>query len=379
MPIAAQSALQTQLAGFRSDVSNSTNQVVNIIAVGDSETSGNGASAPANSWLNKLNSQLQAEFGNGGTGIIPLFNNAAEEASIDSNTLYKWVLKGPGWRGGAPGIGPNSPNQAKGKYSLYFGAADNADVAATLPNVANVDGFCVYYVTYRDTGDGITYSIDGGAQALLPGSNRVTPMLIPRKSCVAAGGIGTHTLTLSGPSTGEMFLFGAEGTNGKTGVRVHNVAYPGSDTYFVGHHPESQLAPFLGLIGNISLVVNAYGGENDWQQSPEYNPATYAAYLRNSISFFQGLYPLPSILLIGETNDEYAAMNPNGFGTQAAYQIAQQGVVSADPSLAFFSFADLLGDWETANANGYMYDHVHPNDAGHALIAKRLYSFLFGD
>ncbi len=380
IPIAAQSALPTQLAGFRSDISNSTNQVVNIIAFGDSETSGSGASVAAKSWLNKLTTQLQAEFGNGGTGIIPLFDNEAQEAAIGSNTLYKWVLNGPGWTGGVPAIDPNSPNQGYAKYSLYYGPVDNPNVTATLPNIPNVDGFCIYYVTYRNTGEGITYSIDGSGPALLRGSNMVTLRFIPARSCVVApGGFGTHTLTLRAPSVGEMFLFGAEGISGTNGVRVHNLAYAGSDTYFIGHNTESQLAPFIRLIGNISLVINAYGGENDWQQSPEYNPSTYAAYLQNSISFFQGLYPLPSILLIGETNDRNARSNPNGFGNQAAYQAAQQGVVSGNPSLAFFSIADLLGDWGTANANGYMYDHVHPNDAGHALIAKRLYSFLFGD
>lgn len=379
VPIAAQSALPAQLAGFRSDLDNSTNQVINIVAIGDSETYGTGASAPANSWLQKLTAQLQAEFGNGGTGIIPLFDNVAEEATT-GNTLYKWVLNGPGWRGGVPAIGPNSPKQSYPKYSLYYGPSDNANLTATLPNIPNVYGFCIYFVTYLNTSQGITYSIDGGGQALLNGSNTITRRLIPGKSCVLApDGFGTHTLTLWAPSTGQMFLFGAEGISGTTGVRVHNLAYAGSDTYFAGHDTESQLAPFIGLIGNISLVLDGYGGENDWQQSPEYKPATYATYLQNSISYFQELYPAPSILLVGETNDEYAARNPNGFGTQAAYQGAQQGVGEANPSVAFFSIAELLGDWETANANGYMYDHAHPNDAGQALIAKRLYSFIFGD
>ena len=364
-------------AAFKTDVGNSSNQVVNIVALGDSETSGNGASVPANSWLNKLTAQLQAEFGNGGTGLIPLYDNVAQEAVIGSKTMYKWVLSGPGWRGGAPDIGPNSPNQHYQKYSLYYGAANHADVTATLPNIPNVDAFCIYYVTYRDTGQGITYSIDGGGQALLPGSNHITSRLIPAKSCVKAGGVGTHTLTLSAPAAGEMFLFGAEGTHGTTGVRVHNLAYAGSDAYFVGHDTESQLAPLIGLIGNISLVINAYGGENDWQQSPEYNRVTYATYLQNSISFFQQLYPLPSILLIGETNDEHGAYDMNGFGTQAVYQDAQEEVWYANPSVAFFSFANLLGSWATANAHGYMYDHVHPNDAGQALIANRLYFFIF--
>ena len=286
-----------------------------------------------------------------------------------------------------------------------------------------MDQFCISYALSTDTSAGLSYQIDGGSVTLIPGSNATAASTTPQApACVSAGPLGTHSITLIPPATGNAHIFGVEPNEGVTlgnkGFVIHNLAYSGADVAFVGSNPTSQMAWWAAGNGNtnnapvgtspqtspgnrndVSLVILA-DGENDFTQGQttgprEYTPATFQTYVQNVVNYFQGWTVQPAVLMLGEPWDwcvssasdttagcngtTHAATATNLYGATLAQFKSAFATVAQTSGVSFLDIGDSWGSYWNGNKGitlGLQADHIHPSTKGYSAIAALLENWL---
>jgi hypothetical protein len=340
--------LSTWLSALRS----ANTQVVNVAIVGDSIAQGLGTVGNGgkfyNSWAQQLAMHLHTMFGNGGSGIIPVYYGVGA-----------WTQTGT-WTEGGSNLGPLQTGLSP--FNHLYSATGTANTLALM--AMDGDKINVYTQSAPDSG-ACTVSIDGTVVGTTPATTSATLQAV--KTSFAANSFGSHALTITPTNTGKCYVYGAEWTIGSTGVRVHNVSVAGARSEAFGSAPGTQNA-FLNVIpGGIQLAIVSLG-VNDFHAGNNEALSTYTSNMQNLLTYFAGLSsPAPSVLIVDENQPNTANQTP---AVNAQFTWSQ--LVSAEQSLAvsnnaaFISISELWGSYTTANSLGLMAaDGVHPNDKGH--------------
>jgi hypothetical protein len=336
----------------KSNLTACAEKACNVLIYGDSFTICDyvnchnvGPVTSTNRWAEQIRIDLQRRYGNGGTGIIPVnvgyvlgrFNNLNAEA---------WTCSGPyDFDTSYLHVGPMDSKQ--GQYGvLHMGSGavcafhDSRSIAwRTLET---------YYVSSSGT---LTASIDGKpAQVVTVKSSK------PRASIntTMASEPGTHTVIYR--SSGDSYLYGAEGRNGQ-GVSVHNLAISGSNSQSI-NSPE-KLA-FTRLIPNgIQQTVLAH-----YTNDVSARATTYTNDLRTAIAF---LKPSPILLVIPPVTSMYPS------GAQQSYT-SEILALCNPPAIDCVNIQDR---WGTTYSNAERrWNGVHPNDKGNLEEGAIIYSRL---
>jgi len=353
-------ALSTWFAALR----NANTQVVNVAIVGDSIAQGLGTVSNGgkfyNSWAQQLALHLHTLFGNGGSGIIPVYYGVGA-----------WTQTGT-WTEGGANLGPLQTGLSP--FNHLFSATGTSNNLALM--AMDGDKVNVYTQSAPDSG-ACTVSIDGTAVGTTPATTSATLQAV--KTTFAANAFGSHALTITPTATGKCYVYGAEWTIGSTGVRVHNMAVAGARSEAFGTSPSTQDA-FLNVIpGGVQLAIVSLG-VNDFHAGNNEALSTYTSNMQNLLTYVAGLAsPSPSILLLDENQPNTVNQTPavNAQFTWPQLVSAEQSLAVAN-NAAFISMSELWGSYPSANTLGLMAsDGVHPSDKGHLYYDYVLEHRLF--
>ncbi|MFL6451066.1 MAG: GDSL-type esterase/lipase family protein [Bryobacteraceae bacterium] len=340
--------LSTWLSALR----NANNQVVNVVVIGDSIAQGLGTVSNGgkfyNSWAQQFTAHLHTLFGNGGSGIIPVYYGVGA-----------WTQTGT-WTEGGSNLGPLQTGISP--FNHLYSATGTANNLALM--AMDGDKVNVYTQTAPDSG-ACTVSIDGTVVGTTPATTSAGLQAV--KTTFAASTFGSHTLTITPTTTGKCYVYAAEWTIGSTGVRVHNVGVAGARSEAFGSSPATQNA-FLNVIpGGIQLAIVSLG-VNDFHAGNNETLSTYTSNMQNLLTYVAGVSsPSPSVVMLDENQPNTLNQTPavNAQFTWSQLLSAEQSLAVSN-NAAFVSISELWGSYTSANALGMMAaDGVHPNDKGH--------------
>jgi hypothetical protein len=327
---------------------NAKNQTVNIVVMSDSfgacdqTNCGVGPATPSNRYPEQLRINLQAIYGSHGTGMVPLTYNIGSGA----NPEY-WAISGT-HDTSTNTLGPYQTTLAANAL-VHLGNGAIATFTGSIP----YDTIVTYCMTTTSTGS-IAVAIDGVAKGTACGTRTGTATAHAVVS--ASSSLGTHTTTLT--STGDSFVYAAEGTAGSTGVSVHNIATGGATSQFFGGSPSTQLA-FSDIIPGGTQAAIEMIQTNDTLYTPSIS--TFSAQVIATITHELALAGSPSFLMAIPPVDSV------GETVEAPYTAAQIAIAQTQP-IAFVNVQDRWGAaynsaaglWDLTGA----YAGIHPNDKG---------------
>ncbi len=300
------------------------------------------------SWVGVLKAALTAAgYASGGTGVVPAFISTGSSSEVDTRKVWTgaWTDYPIGYMLGS------------GRY-----VTGTANTFAFTPSEP-VDGFYVYYAKHPGAGT-FDLSVDGGAATSVPSfgafiGGGVTGGYFAQY--IAAGTLGTHTLTVTPPAAGAVFLMGVEGVAGSSGVRVSRMAVAGALTSYLD---DFDTRPLHFDLATPDLSVIALG-ENDYiTQSPL---ATYRATLDSVI--FQAQARGDVMLFITPPPGDALSIPWRAYVTEAR-------AAAADADIPVMDLTAIIASYVAGNAAGYYADLYHLSTAGHALAGAAMFYAL---
>lgn len=260
--------------------------------VADHTLCGNGCGPTVST--NRIPEQIRINYqnlyGNGGTGIVPLvYTFAASPSPVNSEA---WSVTGT-YDTTVTALGPTQSSQGTIVHLNTTAVAtfsDNRHIAYTGGNL--------YFATSAGSGT-ITIQVDGTTVGTASASSFTT-------AGTAAGGYTPRMLTVSSfasstthsvtfTASGDCYIYGWEGTNGTTGVRIHNVSVGGATSSSVGSSAAAQNA-FTDLIpGGVQFETITFL-TNDAATSLA--TATFSTNISNIVSHYQALTSSPTVVLV---------------------------------------------------------------------------------
>lgn len=277
----------------------------------------------ANGWQTQIKTALQTKYGNGGIGFINLGRGAWVKTGVWTQQTNRGPF-GQCWY---------ASNDTTKLWTLTVTEGDNADIhylngtgAAAFDVV--VDGTTTHTITPAGT-------IDSSH----------------KKANISLGANGPHTIVVKAPASGTLWLVGAAVYVGTTGVVVHNICRSGAAC-------EVQLADRLGFLPLLGTVFNFVGYvANDY--TTQIAAATYQTRINALATFLNNLGKVGFWI----PPDNGSAPKAIPLSTYESYTKAAAATVGA-------YWFDCHKAWQTyAQRTGLMYDTMHPNTAGHAVLA----------
>lgn len=355
---------------FLQCLNNAANQACHIVIIGDSfmrcdQTicgAGGGPTTATNRWPEQLRISLQAIYGSHGTGVYPVIYTAASTpAPVDSQA---WSISGT-YDTSTTTLGPT---QSNGNTLVHLATG----AVATFADNRNIpfDTLNVYCATTTSSGS-IAVAVDGVSKGTACGtiSGSTTAVLAQFAGLAAT----THTVTLT--SSGNSYLYAAEGELGTTGVSVDNVAVGGATAAMFGASATAQLA-FTDLIpgGTQAFVIMDQTNDN----AGNVVPATFSTNVSNIISHERalssaptGMLAIPPVDVVSGTTYGAAAYTAVQVGLCTSLSLTCVNVQSRGATVGSTAVGwgtayngssglwDLTGStWPTGNAG------IHPNDKG---------------
>lgn len=316
--------------------------ILNLNVIGTSIACGGVSTDYINkSWVGLLRKALATRFSDVGNGMIPTYQKTTGDIDM-------WTLAGT-WT-----------------EENLFGLMSSAKSSTVLGSTATVSfsGTGVRIVTYQGAACGrFTATIDGGAPVEF-NSNGATVAAVHWEVTGLAD--GNHTLVITQNEAGKLtLLLGIYALKGTKGVRVN------------------ANSKFGGAIANAVTNSNVLFAEIDyWSPSltiiefmtnDYFSQVPTATYKTNMQTLITRAKTFGDVLLL-----------PNGIRRETN-TIKQTDYLAALKDLAVtnnIAFMDTFdkwgGDYDYANGTlNYLYDTVHPNDAGHENIANWVVDTLF--
>jgi len=304
---------------------------VSALFVGDSITVGAYASAdlalcPDLGAAGQIRNAMQARLGNGGEGYIGLWRPEWVKTGVWAAST-DWGPFGNCWL---------AENDVAKKFTLSGIIGDNIDI---------------FYLASAGVGTA-TCSIDGGAAIdLIPvaGSN------VTRRWSLSLGDVGEHTVVISAPASGKLYLSGAAVYIGNNGAVVHNLGNSGKYSYDFYLRVSDRFSMTLFLAPKvvfIGVLANDYTGQQTL--------AIYNTRLTAVASTFAGW---------GADICLWAPPDPNLAPLTipiSSYENELNSIAVAG-GYRFISIRTLWGSY--AENISRMHDTQHPNLAGHIEIA----------
>lgn len=246
--------------------------------------------------------------------------------------------------------------------SLLRTVVSGSTVSFTPTN--NIDTFILSYAQFSGAGT-FTYSVNGGATTPVNcnGASAQPTITIPTT-------LGANTLTIAATSSSQIDISSFIAYNSAfKEISIYNTGYCGATSSVLSTttNPWSPLTSLKSLSPDLTLMEG--GVINDWGSSG----VSLAVSMSNFQAMITGAKLSGNVILISG--------NPSNV-SDAAYA-TQQGYVQQMLALAYANnipFIDIWslfgGNWTTPNANGWMYDIVHPNALGYTQIANYIYKAL---
>lgn len=315
------------------DVNNGTG-VCRVLFAGDSTFEGIGST----SFGNTLPEQIKSLHPEAGEGAV-------------TQSLYNtlWGL-GTGWEYW------NSSSFGEGGWEGTTSATGNLTFTFPTP----IDTITVVYAKGSGFGT-FTMNVDGGSALTTintaNGSNALGKTTV---TCTA----GTHIINVPPPTVGNVFILWVEAylstdptmliCNGGTGGTRTN-------EWITSNVPWAKVGSFGALAPDLTIISL---GINDGISS--YNPTDSQSNMNTLVQLAQQtgdvliVSPVPSV------------GGPVWTFEQAYMPLIEQVAVNNGCGYLDLTLAGRFVDWNTANANGYMYDIYHPNNAGYAFWSSIL-------
>lgn len=332
-------------------VRDGTGRLIIACGPGDSTTAGTGAATGTSgqvgayplSWPAQFQSLLAARFTTTGSNSLfgQINRGVVTYASFDTRATF-----GSGWAASTfTSIGPMWANSTT-TNALSFVPADSFD---------SID---VFYTSNTAPAQAtFTVNVDGGA-ALATVDANVTAAL--RKLTITGIALATHTINIQ--------RTGAGGILNIAGIVAYNSTAPGINIWNWGDHG-TKAATWSASTGVWSLVnslgtyapdVMIYGlGINDEDVTDH---ATFKTQVQTIVT---------KQLLTGDC----IIAIPNPVNPAANTQAGQNDIRAALLEIATTNNLPVIDrtlemvSYASANANSWMYDNLHPNQAGYAVVA----------
>jgi len=348
----------TRLRTWRTALGTVASAPVNILAIGDSWSSGKGAtSIPATRFLDRLRDLLRGRYNPatvpGAENYWPSYNFSfgyANPITYTGSTAAQTTF----------GLGRATTRIASGGSATFTFTGTGCDI--------------VY--AKGATGAPFTYTVDGGS----PSASVIT------NQGAAQGGntvqirgltLGSHTVVAT-PSADWLYLEGFTAYNGdeSKGVRMFVGAFTGYrssdfvDSNGYTYKSYGMVNPHLAM---IELGINDFGGGS---AGVPVSPSALASNVQALISAIRAnTTTSPSIVLWlpPETTPSVTPLAP-----WSDYVTALQGVASSDGKVTLFDAGAAIGSLAgTADPLGVdLGDNLHPNQTGHDALAYALYRLL---
>lgn len=267
-----------------------------------------------------------------------------------------------------PGISPPTP-QRDYRYTSITGWTLSADThypyaytttnGAVISWTADEPGQTVEVITYDNTGP-IQIAIDGVVQETYTGPNPGggTTAIVRQFTGLPHT---LHTVTVTTTSTTLSFVAAIQARNA-AGLEVTNAAVGGGivDSYWPYNF--ATWRPTLAVAGQPDIVVICLLGNNLWAGT---NTATdaYNAILEIT-EYYQDLGKAPIIMIEPNLDNGVVAQAEREAWISAMYDVAD------DQDIPLLDCTHLFNSYAIADGLGLMGDIAHPNDAGHAVIAR---------
>lgn len=319
-----------------------------ILCLGDSTTAGVGVAASTNQGDSRSYPYCLAATLNGRIPAIAGLGIPGHVANLDS----RWV-RGTGWTNDVIGAGANSGY----KYTSGGGAL------TFTPGVL-ADSYDVYFISTPGGGTGSAVATGGTPVAI----NYNQANLVRKVTVAAASASTSNTVSITGAGLG--FIVGIEPFLAtQKQVRVGNAGCGSSTTTQWASNPGGIVAwGSVGLITSYApdLTVISMG----LNEATAANTTLYTTNLQTLITAAQlsgDVLLMPPI--------------PNAASMPSATVAKSAGVAAFTATCRAFGlpYAALDDRWvsgDQANADGYMWDYQHPDEAGYADIAQMLANIL---
>lgn len=360
-------------------LNNANNVPVHIAALGDSllicdhtncGVSG-GPIVSTNRWLEQLRIQLQGIYGSHGTGIYPIIYGMGGTPAVNSEA---WSCTGSY----DVSTGTLGPSQSGGNALVHLGNGasctfhDSRDLAWDTLNT--------YCMTTSSSGS-IAVNIDSGGAT---GTACGTPTRSATAHVVSLATTSSTSHTVTFTSTGNGYIYAAEGQAGSAGISIDNMGIGGATASALGASPAAQLA-FSDLVPGGAQAVIYMDLTND--AASGVSTGTFSANVQSIINHERGLSSAPTVILAIPPVDVVNATYP-----EAPYTAVLNGLCSTDAltCVNIQSRGTTVGStvvgWGTAY-NPVLFDQtgtawpsgsagVHPNDAGNLDEAQMIYAEL---
>lgn len=340
------------LATWNAAVADRTEAPANWVALGDSITEGQGASARSERWMDLTLDQLRTKHPTsgvtGGAGYLP----AQFAVYAPDSTWGDWATSSTGsstFDVTVPDLG-------------YRSVAMQAGASRTYPFTGT--GLDIWWTRYSGSGD-FTYSIDGSDPKTVVTTGSASAGTITKVDGLSSG---EHTITVT--AVGAFSLQGFtiyDGDRGK-GIHLYDSAHSGSTIATFTQDQEGFLTAMRRAAPD--LITITLGGNDAAKLTPEELGTQYRAFLKA----LAGLPTKPSILVVGEFTP--ASSMTNGMSSPWSAYLAQIKRAAASGGAAFVGMADTFPQADYSGTGIYSTDGIHPNDTGQRRIAKLVLATL---
>jgi lysophospholipase L1-like esterase len=329
------------MVAWRNALKNRATTPATVLWIGDSLSEGQGASARANRWQDKVLAQLRTDLPTpgvaGGYGYVPTWYAVYTPDSTWSTTHRSTT--------GTVADLQQNPGDTVDKNlglrhtNLAAGATLSMTVTGTSADVWWQQGYGSF-----------TVAVDGGTPTTINTSGGTTGY--PSKTTISLGATGSHTVLITATTASRVAgLMVYDGDETK-GIRAVDAAHVGffSDSYLgAGMQRAWQLvSPDLAV---IELGVNDYVFAHQTSAQVKANLQTLISEIRAGVS---KQVSIAVVIIAGTINSGSNAE------TYTAYRNAITAITTADPTVK-------LLDWGTITQTAS--DAFHPSNAGYTTLA----------
>jgi lysophospholipase L1-like esterase len=308
------------------------NAGTSTMCVGDSITAGTGATTNSSGWCGQVASWLAQRYGQGG---MFTFSYGSDTGSFAYSGTWT----------GETAVGPN-------RGGVFTVRSASSSATATYSPGMGYDTIDLYYATFSDSA-AFAVSVDGTPQGTFGGTPTGTYTFARQSFTVSR--TATHTLVVTAPASGKVYLLGASTRVAASGINHINAGFGGFRSDDFASAAEND---WVSLIPNLGLTIISLG-HNDTGTPAETvaNLAQIAAKASAAGS---------SVLILIENNTVGAPAR--------ARDLAIKQFATAN-GYGWVSIADRWGVMPD-NSLGLMLDNDHPSQAGHNDIAAALWAYL---
>jgi hypothetical protein len=339
---------------FMSNISSCSTQICNVVIFGDSFAicdSASCAAGPAtstNRWPEQLRIALQASYGSHGTGIVPANFGLTTGHSGANLNPEAWSCTGT-VAFDTNTLGPFQ-TAAQAQISLLHmsnGSTCTFNDARAIKWGGSTGGLVTYCMTTAASGS-LAVSIDGGA-ATGTACGTTSGSATAHAVSLADTTFGTHSVTYT--STGNSYIYGAEGTAGTSGISVHNLAVSGSMAEIYNSANKLAFSDLIPSGTQVAIVAELTNDVNFGEST-----GNYTSYLTTILNHEVALSGTPPVLqVISPVTNIYSS------GAQIPYVA---GALNLCTTLAI-SCANIQDRWGTTYSNtNSIWNSGHPNDKG---------------